>query len=108
MLATDLPRVVDAKVDVAEIDVDTAADLQATLREALNVAAWQADGQPVIIVLDLSEVRLLSAAGVGVLVDAAASAQVHGTTILLTGVGRLVGQVLQACRVPGRPGIDVA
>lgn len=104
---TDLPRILEVRVTTPEIDVESAHELATALREALNVMAWRAE-EDLIIIVDLAEVTLLSAAGVSALIAAGALADQHATELLVTGASRLVRQVLEICRISAFPGIDLA
>jgi anti-sigma B factor antagonist len=76
----------------ARVDVGTSADVRSALHAALDVA----DGD---LVLDLSGVELIDAAGLGVLVGVRRRAEREGRTVILRGTPERVRRLLVATRL---------
>ena len=72
-----------------EVDFATSGELQQRLAELL-----EASDAPVVVV-DMSEVRFIDAAGVGVIVSAHAAAAAHGRHLYVTGLRATPARVFE-------------
>ncbi|MEU4782773.1 STAS domain-containing protein [Micromonospora sp. NPDC023633] len=78
---------------VGDIDVDTADELRAALRQAVDVCGH--------VVVDLTRVHLIDAGGLGLLVRAHRDARERGAVLCLAAPSRFIRTVLHTMRLDG-------
>jgi anti-anti-sigma factor len=96
-LLLSLPQIVEIGVEKVEIDFDEAPAFERELTALINAAVWNRNPEDVIVIVDLSRIRLLTAAGVEVLMRSRERLERHGIGLLLAGASGGVARVLDIC-----------
>ncbi len=102
-----LPKVFEVEIPVEEVDAHSVEELAATLREVENVVSWTRPPGGAVVVVDLSPVRLLGAAGINELVRFTQRLDRQGGSLLVTGVNPLVARVLALTGTAESLGLDL-